>query len=99
MSERTLLIKNGEATFQRLAEARFFELQRFLDQVFGTDQFGIGLPHLTHQRPDQAIHQRLFGAEQLAVAHGATHDPAQHIAAAFVRGQHAIRNQERRRAQ
>jgi len=40
------------------------------------------------------MHQRLFGAEQLRVAHRAAHDPAQHIAAAFVRRQHAVGNQE-----
>ena len=33
------------------------------------------------------------------MAHGAAHDPAQHIAAALVRGQDAVGDQERRRAQ
>ena len=33
------------------------------------------------------------------MAHRAAHDPAQHIAAAFVRRQHAVGDQERRRAQ
>jgi hypothetical protein len=33
------------------------------------------------------------------MAHGAAHDPTQHIAAAFVRRQHAVRDQERRCAQ
>ncbi len=32
------------------------------------------------------------------MAHAATHDPAQHIAASLVRGQHAVGNQERSRA-
>ncbi len=38
---------------QRLAEAGFFQPQRFLDQLFGAHQVRIGLPHLAHQRPDQ----------------------------------------------
>ena len=33
------------------------------------------------------------------MAHRAAHDPAQHVAAALVRGQHAVGDQERRRAQ
>ena len=33
------------------------------------------------------------------MAHRAAHDPAQHVAAAFVRRQHAVGDQERRRAQ
>src|SRR3546814_4377774 len=33
------------------------------------------------------------------VAHRAAHDPAQHIAAAFVRRQHAVGDEEARRAQ
>jgi hypothetical protein len=45
------------------------------------------------------MHQRVPGAEQLRMAHRAAHDPAQHIAAAFVRGQHAVGDQERGRAQ
>ena len=35
----------------------------------------------------------------MRVAHGAAHDAAEHIAAAFVRRQHAVGDQERRRAQ
>jgi hypothetical protein len=40
------------------------------------------------------MHQRLGRAEDMRVAHGAAHDPAQHIAAAFVRRQHAVGDQE-----
>ena len=60
---------------------------------------GIGLSHLAHQHRNEAPHQRVFGAEQLGVAHAAAHDPAQHIAATLVRRQHAFGDQERRRAQ
>ena len=93
------LVEDREAALQRLAEPGLFQPQRFLDQVFGAHQFRIGLAHLAHQRPDQPMHQRVAGAEQLRMAHRAPHDPAQHIAAAFVRRQHAVGDQERRRAQ
>ena len=62
-------------------------------------QLRIGLAHLAHQHRHQPPHQRLLGAEQLGVAHGAAHDAAQHIAAALVRGQHAVGDQERGGAQ
>ena len=94
-----LLVEDRQAALQRLAEARLFQPQRFLDQLFGAHQFRIGLAHLAHQRPHQAMHQRLARAEQLRMAHGAAHDPAQHIAATLVRRQHAVGNQERRCAQ
>ncbi len=65
-----LLVEDSQSPFERLAEARFFQPQGFLDQVFGTHQIRIGLAHLAHQRPDQAVHQRLAGTEQLR--HGAS---------------------------
>ncbi|ESY36729.1 hypothetical protein X747_26690 [Mesorhizobium sp. LNJC384A00] len=93
------LREQAEAAHQRLAEARLLELQRLGDQLFAAQQFGIGLAHLAHQRRHQLPHQRLFGAEQLRMAHGAAHDAAQHVAATFVRRQHAIGDQEGGRAQ
>ena len=88
--------EQAEAARQRLAEAGLLELQRLGDQRFGAHQFGIGLAHLAHQRRHQLPHQRLAGAEQLRMAHGAAHDAAQHVAAAFVRRQHAVGDQEAR---
>ncbi len=96
---RALLVEDGKAAHQRLAEAGLFQPQRFLDQLLRAHQVGIGLAHLAHQRPDQAMHQRLFRTQQLRMAHRAAHDPAQHIAAALVRGQHAVGDQEGRGAQ
>ncbi len=86
-------------SLERLAEARFLAQQRFLDQRPRADQLGIGRAHLRDERADEPVHQRLARAEQVGVAHGAAHDPAQHIAAALIGGQHAVRNQEARRAQ
>lgn len=74
-----------EAALQGLAEARFLQLQRFRDQRFGADEFRIGPAHLAHERRQELPHQRIPRAEQLCVAHGAAHDSAQHVTAAFVR--------------
>ena len=93
------LVEKGKPARQHVAEARLFQLERLGDQRLGADQFRIGLAHLAHQERHQLAHQRLFGAEQFGVAHGAPHDAAQHVAAAFVRGQHAVGDEERRGAQ
>jgi hypothetical protein len=46
------------------------------------------------------MHQRLASRRaELRMAHRAAHDPAQHIAAALVRRQHAVGDQEGGRAQ
>ena len=88
-----------QAVVERLAEAGFLLQQRLLDQRLRADQFGIGGAHLGDQRRHQPVHQRLLRAEQMRVAHRAAHDPAQHIAAALVGRQHAVGDQEARRAQ
>ena len=94
-----LLVEDRQAALQGLAEARLFELQRLGDQRLGADELRIGLAHLAHQHRHELPHQRLARAEQFGVAHGAAHDAAEHVAAAFVRRQHAVGDQERRRAQ
>ena len=40
------------------------------------------------------MHQRISGAQQVGVAHGAAHDPAQHIAPALVRRGDAVGDEE-----
>ena len=66
---------------------------------FGALQFGIGRAHFRHQGRHQPVHQGILGAQQMRMAHAAAHDAAQHIAAAFIGGQHAVGDQERSRAQ
>ena len=91
--------QQAQALFQRLAEAGFFQLQGFGNQRLRTHQFLVALAHLLHQRRHQPVHQRLLGAQQVRVAHGAAHDPAQHVAATDVGGQHSFGDQEARRTQ
>ena len=93
------LIQQLQTAGQRVAETGFFQLQGFGDQRLRADQFGIGGAHFGRQRRHQPVHQRFLGTDQMSMAHGAAHDPAQDIATAFVRWQHAIGNQERGRAQ
>ena len=90
------LVEDREAALEGAAEARLLELQRLGDQRLGAHQLRIGLAHLAHQHRHELPHQRLLGAEQLGVAHGAAHDAAEHVAAALVRRQHAVGDQERR---
>ena len=92
-------IKQAQAVFQRLAEAGFLAQQGFLNQRLSAHQFGEGAAHFRHEAGDEAVHQRVFGADDVRVAHRAAHDPAQHIAAAFIGGQHAVRDQEAGRAE
>src|SRR5204862_7523330 len=82
-----------------VAKPRLFELERFADQRLGTGELRIGLPHLARERGNEAPHQWLLGAELLGMAHGAAHDAAEHVTAAFVRRKHAVRDEERRGAQ
>src|SRR5688572_29050071 len=88
-----------EAGAQGLLEAALFQLQRLGDDRLRADELLIGLAHLLDQRGYQFPHQRLDAADLVRVAHGAAHDPAQHIAAPFVRREDAIRDQERTGAQ
>ena len=53
-------------------------------------QLGIGLAHLVGQRRDQRVEEGLARAQLVAVADGAARDAAQHVAAAFVAGDHAV---------
>ena len=79
-----LVIKQTQAAVEGLFEAGFFQLQGFLDQRLCPGQLGIGRPHLLHQCRHQTEHHRINGAKHMGMAHGAAHDPAQHIAAPLV---------------
>ena len=93
------LVEQPQAALQRLAEAGLLQLQGFLDEALAALELMIGVAHLSGKRRHQAVEQRVLGAEQMSVAHGAAHDPAQHIAPALVGGQHAVGDEEGGRAQ
>ena len=61
-------------------------------------QFGISLAHLFGHLLRHLEKEWPLQAQHPSVPHGAANDLAQHVAAAFVRGHHAVADQERRGA-
>ena len=91
---RGCFVEQFQSIDQGAAELDFFLRQRRLDRRLGTDQLRIGGAHLGDERRDEAVHQRLACAEQMGVAHGAAHDPAQDVSPALVGRQHAVGDEE-----
>ena len=81
------------------AEALLFRAHDARDGGRLRAQLRVGAGHAVHDHRDQLVQERLLDAELLPVAHRAPHDLAQHVAAAFVAGHHAVADQEGRRAQ
>ena len=88
------LLQQLQPAIQHLLEAVFLQLQRLDDQRLGAQQLRIGLAHLAHQCGHQTPQQRVAAAQHVGVAHGAAHNPAQHIAATLICRQHTVGNQE-----
>ena len=61
-----------------------------------TEQFRIGGTHFRRQRRDQLVEKTAFNAEFITVADRTAHDPAQHVAAPFVRRQYAVGDKKSR---
>ena len=87
----------GQRTFQDLhavgdgLEEAFLLLAKHLsDAQLVALQLGIGLAHLVRQRSDQRVEEGLACAQLVAMADGAARDAPQHVAAAFVAGDHAV---------
>ncbi len=80
-------------------EAGLLEPQDLGDQRLGAQKFGERLAHLGDQHRHQAPHQGLLRPQHVGVAHGAAHDPAQHVAAALVGRHDAVGDQEGGRPQ
>ena len=88
------LFENLHARIQRFGEALFFGQQGTLGGGAAFAQDRIGFAHQVIQRGDQFVEERLAHAQHPAVTQRTADNPAQHIAAAFVRRQHTIDNQE-----
>ena len=91
-------VEQRHALRERLGEALLFLLQHALDVRALRAQLGIRVAHFLVERGHDLVEERLALAEHEAVADRAADDPAQHVAAALVRGQHAVGDQERARA-
>ena len=78
-----------------LEETLLFKTQNIGNTLLGSCQLGIGLTHFRHQGAHQRIKERGTCAQLVTMTDGTAHDPAQHIAAAFVTGNDAIDDEER----
>ena len=84
--------------FQRTRELLFFLEQHTFDLLACGAQFRIGIAHLAVESRDQLVEEAATRPQLVTVTHGATDDATQHVATAFVGGQHAIGDQEGTRA-
>src|SRR5690606_29813000 len=87
-------IQDAHAFIQGVGELLFFQTQHFLYVRGQRYQFRVSVPHLLGQRRYQFVEEAQRRAQHVTVANGATDDTAQHVAAAFVRRQHTVHNQE-----
>ena len=87
-------IEDQHAVLQGLEEALLFQPQHLADALLLGLQARIGLAHQPHQVWHQTVQERRLAAQLVAVADGAAHDPALHIAAALVAGDHAVADQK-----
>ena len=92
---RHVLFKDTQPLMQGLGEAFLFLQQGTLHLRLRLDQLRVGGAHLAHQGRHQFVEEWLGSPQAIAVTHGAPHDTPQHIAAAFVGGQHPIDNEKR----
>ena len=82
------------ANFKHPIELLFFGFDDFGDAGGGIGEFGIGALHEVADGIDHVEEKGLLLAEEAAMADAATKDFAQNVAAAFVRRDHAIVDEE-----
>ena len=87
-------VEHAHAMLQGLGEFLLFLLEHTRNALFGHGQFGIGIAHNLRQIFHQQMKERLLLFQLIPVTQGAPDDAAQHIAAPFVAGDHAVHNQE-----
>ena len=92
-------VEDLHPVFQRFVEALLFGLQHVGDALGLRRQIGVGIAHQRHQVGHQLVEERGFAAQLVAVADGAAHDAALHVAPTFVAGNDAIGHQKRGGAQ
>ena len=79
---------------ERHREALLLLTQHLGDAYRVLCQFRVGGAHLLHQVVDELVEERLVLAELVAVAQGAPHDPAQHVAAPLIGRNHTVDDEE-----
>ena len=73
-----------------MPEAAFFVQRHLRDMLIMVGNVAVFVFHGVHDDLNPFMQERLGHAEQLAVPGGAAHNPAQHVAAPLIRGQHAV---------
>ncbi len=68
------------------------------DALHALEQLGVGRLHEVGDEAGQLIEERVLDADHAGVAHGAAHDLAEHVAAAFVRRNDAVVDEKGRGA-
>ena len=88
------LFKHGEALVEGGGEALLFLAGHAGHEVGAGAQFGVVLAHDFHDLERGLVQERLLHPHEAAEAEGAADKAAQHVAAAFVGGQDAVRDHE-----
>ena len=91
---RLRLVEQPEAAPECELEALLLQPQRLRNERRRLPELREGPAHLAHQHRGDAMQERLAATDHVRMAHGAAHDPAQHIAPALVGRQHAVGDQE-----
>ena len=88
------LVQDVHAVGQGLKKALFLGLENLGDALLVGLEFGVGLAHQRHQVGHQLVEKRRAFAQLVAMADGAAHDAALHIAAPLVGRHHAVADQK-----
>ena len=91
---RQCAFEDFHAVFERFGKAFFFLLQHARDTRAHRSQFGIRLAHRLDQISHEVMQERFLLSQLVAVTNRAADDAPEHVAAAFVAGNHAIDNHE-----
>ncbi len=91
------IVQELEAVVQRFGEPALLVLNDIGDESNGVRKFGIGRFHEIADRSGRPVQKRPGQSDIAAVADGPAHDPAKHIAPAFVGRQHPVSDQKGRR--
>jgi hypothetical protein len=93
------VFQQAKPAVERFLEPGLFQFEGFGHQRFGTLQFRETPRPFPSPATAPSFHSSgILTAHNVRMAHGAAHDPAQHIAAPLVRRQHPVGNQEGLRA-
>ncbi len=91
-------VQNPHAVLERARELLALFEKHLPNERLPRNQLGIGRAHHLRKRGHQVGEKRGAHAELVAVPHGTARDAAQHVAAALVRGNHAVDDEETARA-